>query len=140
MQRRADTIDALFTPIEWEETTGRVWFMEGGRLSGVNVRLGVTDGSASELLERPEPGAGRTATARRCGETIPTASRVAIVRISVAWTATTTAGPANGKVDRVVAGHWSAAGEERGFDELQQTDRAGAVAVRGVRAPGDREV
>ena len=33
-----------------EETTGRVWFMEGRRLSGVNIRLGVTDGSASELL------------------------------------------------------------------------------------------
>ena len=32
----------------------------------------------------------RTATARRCGATIPTASRVAIVRISGAWTATTT--------------------------------------------------
>ena len=48
---------------------------------------------------RPEPGVGRTATARRYGAIIPTASRVAIVRISGAWTATTTAGPANGKVD-----------------------------------------
>ena len=44
---------------------------------------------------RPEPDAGRTATAQRYGVIIPTASRVAIVRISGAWTATTTAGPAN---------------------------------------------
>ena len=48
---------------------------------------------------RPEPGAGRTAIAQRYGVIIPTASRGAIVRISVAWTATTTAGPANGKVE-----------------------------------------
>ena len=50
VQRGADTIDALFAPIEWEEATGRVWFMDGARLSGLNVRLGITDGSASELL------------------------------------------------------------------------------------------
>ena len=46
---------------------------------------------------RPGPGAGRTATAPRCGATIPTASRAATARISGAWTATTTAGPANGE-------------------------------------------
>ena len=46
---------------------------------------------------RPEPGADRTATARRCGAIIPTASCVVIVRTSVAWTATTTARPANGR-------------------------------------------
>ena len=50
VQRGADTIDALFAPIEWEEATGRVWFMDGARLAGLNVRLGITDGSASELL------------------------------------------------------------------------------------------
>ena len=48
---------------------------------------------------RPEPGADRTATAQRYGVIIPPASRVAIVRISDAWTATTTAEPANGEVD-----------------------------------------
>ena len=50
VERGASTIDALFAPIEVEETTGRVWVMNGGRLSGLNVRLGVTDGTASELL------------------------------------------------------------------------------------------
>ncbi len=50
LQRGADTIDALFAPIEWEDATGRVWFMDGARLSGLDVRLGITDGSASELL------------------------------------------------------------------------------------------
>ena len=50
VERGASTIDALFAPIEVQETTGRVWVIDGGRLSGLNVRLGVTDGTASELL------------------------------------------------------------------------------------------
>ena len=50
VERGASTIDALFAPIEVQETTGRVWVVNGGRLSGLNVRLGVTDGTASELL------------------------------------------------------------------------------------------
>ena len=48
---------------------------------------------------RPAPGAGRTETAWRGGAIIATASRVAIVRSNGAWTATTTAGLAQGKVD-----------------------------------------
>ena len=50
VERGASTIDALFAPIEVEETTGRVWVLNGGRLSSLGVRLGVTDGTASELL------------------------------------------------------------------------------------------
>ena len=50
VERGASTIDALFAPIEVEETDGRVWVLNGGRLSSLNVRLGVTDGTASELL------------------------------------------------------------------------------------------
>ncbi len=50
VERGASTIDALFAPIEVEETTGRVWVMNEGRLSSLRVRLGVTDGTASELL------------------------------------------------------------------------------------------
>ena len=50
VERGASTIDALFAPIEVEETSGRVWVMNGGRLSSLGVRLGVTDGTASELL------------------------------------------------------------------------------------------
>ena len=50
IERGASTIDALFAPIEVEETSGRLWVLNGGRLSGLNVRLGVTDGTASELL------------------------------------------------------------------------------------------
>ena len=56
VERGAATIDALFSPLEMPETTGRVWTLQNGRLSSVNVRLGVTDGTASELLgvgERP---------------------------------------------------------------------------------------
>ena len=50
VERGASTIDALFAPIEVEETNGRVWVMNRGRLSSLRVRLGVTDGTASELL------------------------------------------------------------------------------------------
>ncbi len=50
VERGAATIDALFAPLAVEETTGRVWILREGRLSSLNVRLGVTDGAASELL------------------------------------------------------------------------------------------
>ena len=49
-ERGATTIDALFAPLEVTETNGRVWVMTGEQLSPVEVRLGVTDGTATELL------------------------------------------------------------------------------------------
>ena len=49
-ERGATTIDALFAPLPPTESTGRVWVLQGDRLSPVAVRLGVTDGTASELL------------------------------------------------------------------------------------------
>ena len=50
VERGAATIDALFSPLQVPETTGRVWTLRNGQLSSINVRLGVTDGTASELL------------------------------------------------------------------------------------------
>ena len=50
VERGASTIDALFAPLPPVETTGRVWVMRRGHLQAINVRLGVTDGTASELL------------------------------------------------------------------------------------------
>ncbi len=50
VERGATTIDALFGALPSVETTGRVWVINGDRLEGVNVRLGVTDGTATELL------------------------------------------------------------------------------------------
>ena len=50
VERGARTIDALFAPLEVAETAGRVWVMDGDRLRPVEVRLGVTDGTATELL------------------------------------------------------------------------------------------
>ena len=50
VERGAATIDALFAPLEVTETEGRVWVLDGGQLRPVEVRLGVTDGTATELL------------------------------------------------------------------------------------------
>jgi len=50
VERGAATIDALFAPLVPPESTGRVWVMQGQRLLPIDVRLGVTDGTASELL------------------------------------------------------------------------------------------
>jgi len=58
VERGATTIDALFGPLPVTETTGRVWVVEDGRLQEVDVRLGVTDGSATELLSWAGPGSG----------------------------------------------------------------------------------
>ncbi len=45
------TIDALFGPLPSVESVGRAWRHEDGRLRPVRVRLGITDGQMTELLE-----------------------------------------------------------------------------------------
>lgn len=45
------TIDALFGPLPAVESVGRVWIRENGQLWPLRVRLGITDGQATELLE-----------------------------------------------------------------------------------------
>ena len=47
----ATTIDALFGPLPPVETDGRVWLYVDKTLTPVRVRLGITDGQATELLE-----------------------------------------------------------------------------------------
>lgn len=55
VERGANTIDALFAPVEIAETNGRVWLMNRGHLTSVDVTLGVTDGTASEFLGLRQP-------------------------------------------------------------------------------------
>ena len=73
---------------------------------------------------RPAPGAGRAAAAWRWGAIIATASCVEIVRINGAWTATTTAGP--------VQGRWMiATGDDAAVRRARvlRTDRSGPGAA-----------
>lgn len=60
VERGATTIDALFGPLPPATSTGRVWVLEDGRLAPVTVHLGLTDGSATELLDRKAARAGRS--------------------------------------------------------------------------------
>ena len=46
----AETIDALFAPLPPVETRGRVWQFVEHQLKSLNLRLGITDGSNTELL------------------------------------------------------------------------------------------
>ncbi len=48
--QQAETIDALFAPLPPVESRGRVWLFVDNQLKPVNVRLGVTDGTNTELL------------------------------------------------------------------------------------------
>lgn len=50
VERGATTIDALFGPLPETTSAGQVWVLEGGQLAPVAVRLGLTDGTATELL------------------------------------------------------------------------------------------
>jgi hypothetical protein len=47
----AATIDSLFAPLPPTESRGRVWLYAGKQLTSTPVRLGVTDGTYSELLD-----------------------------------------------------------------------------------------
>ena len=48
---QATTIDALFGPLPPSESSGRVWRFIANQLKPVRVRLGITDGQATELIE-----------------------------------------------------------------------------------------
>ena len=47
----ATTIDALFGPLPRIESAGRVWVFTDNQLKSVRVRLGITDGQTTELIE-----------------------------------------------------------------------------------------
>jgi HlyD family secretion protein len=49
-ENNATTIDALFGPIAIPETRGRAWLYADGKLQLVSLRLGVTDGTYTEVL------------------------------------------------------------------------------------------
>ncbi|MEE2963264.1 MAG: efflux RND transporter periplasmic adaptor subunit [Acidobacteriota bacterium] len=66
VDRGATTIDALFAPLEVTETSGRVWTLDGDMLRPVEVRLGVTDGTSTELLG--VRGRGGRRAARQAGD------------------------------------------------------------------------
>ena len=46
----AQTIDALFAPLTFAETRGRAWLFINHELKAVNLRLGISDGTNTELL------------------------------------------------------------------------------------------
>ena len=48
---RATTINALFGPLAAVQTEGRVWTYENNQLKAVPVRLGISDGQTTELIE-----------------------------------------------------------------------------------------
>ena len=50
VERGARTIDALFGPLPETRSAGRVWVLDDGRLAPLHVSLGLTDGTATELL------------------------------------------------------------------------------------------
>jgi HlyD family secretion protein len=49
----ATTIDALFAPIQVQETRGRVWLYINKQLKPVELRLGISDGTFTEVLNEP---------------------------------------------------------------------------------------
>jgi HlyD family secretion protein len=53
--QHAQTIDALFGPLPETQSFGRVWRYVDGKLTSVRVRLGVTDGTNTELVSGDLP-------------------------------------------------------------------------------------
>jgi HlyD family secretion protein len=70
----ATTIDALFGPLPVVETTGRVWVYADKRLEGVRLRLGVSDGQTTELIEGPVTEGTAVVTNIALGDTRPAAT------------------------------------------------------------------
>jgi hypothetical protein len=47
----ATTIDALFGPLPPTESFGQVWLHQNGKLNRVRLRLGISDGQQTELIQ-----------------------------------------------------------------------------------------
>jgi HlyD family secretion protein len=47
----ATSVDALFAPLSPAESEGTVWLLKDGRLEPMAVRVGISDGQTSELLD-----------------------------------------------------------------------------------------
>jgi len=47
--KNAQTIDALFGALPEQESSGRVWLLEGDQLRAVRLRLGISDGTVTEI-------------------------------------------------------------------------------------------
>jgi HlyD family secretion protein len=52
---QAQTIDALFAPLPVVESRGRAWLFIGGELKPVTLRLGISDGTFTEVLSDDLP-------------------------------------------------------------------------------------
>ena len=50
LQGGAQTIDALFAPLPSTESRGRAWLFMNRQLKAVDMRLGVSDGTNTELI------------------------------------------------------------------------------------------
>jgi hypothetical protein len=72
-QQTATTIDALFAPLPSTVSQGRVWVDMDKQLKPVRVRLGITDGTNTELLN----GEIQEGTEVVTGVVLPTSSRPA---------------------------------------------------------------
>jgi HlyD family secretion protein len=69
----ATTIDALFGPLPVQETTGRVWLHDASGIRPVRLRLGISDGQTTELIEGElEPGVEVVTNIATGTETRPT--------------------------------------------------------------------
>jgi HlyD family secretion protein len=72
----ATTFDALFGPLPPVETIGRVWVHADGQLRPLRLRLGISDGQASELLEGDlQPGTQLVTSVTTGGEARPAAAQ-----------------------------------------------------------------
>lgn len=65
----AQTIDSLFGPLPRRESQGRVWLYTNGQLKSVRVRLGISDGTTTELLSNDLPEGTELVTGIVIGQT-----------------------------------------------------------------------
>jgi HlyD family secretion protein len=70
----ATTIDALFGPLPKVETTGRAWVYADKKLEPVRLRLGVSDGQATEIIEGALTEGSAVVTNIALGDTRPPAT------------------------------------------------------------------
>jgi hypothetical protein len=61
-QGQATTIDALFAPLPQVESRGRAWLFIDRELKPVNLRLGISDGTYTEVLSTELPDTAEVVT------------------------------------------------------------------------------
>ncbi|GEM_PF-43939 len=128
--RGARTIDALFGALPVVETNGQVWILDSGTLQAINVRLGITDGTTTELLGV----LGRSSVVSNQNQAVD--PQVALLRETLTTVEDeTTRANLTRAIDQLQSRSYNSTSEPQYYPTVQQVLQTGTALVTNITTP-----